>query len=67
MKNVRKVHISYIEIPKEEWVVADGGRCYKAKAVREHLQKQVQCPDCKKWLRTEESYQQHWDSCHKDA
>ena len=68
MKGVRKVHASYVETPTEEWVVADGGRCYKEEEVRLGFVTMVKCPLCTvkaRWFPSEGAYQQHWGTIHQ--
>ena len=70
MKEVRKVHPTYLENPTEEWVVADGGRCYKEEEVRMGFVSMVKCPLCTvkaRWFNSEASYQQHWETVHQFA
>ena len=37
VKGVRKVHPSCVECPTDDWVVADGGRCYRESEVRSNF------------------------------
>ena len=70
MKEVRKVHQVYLETPTEEWVVADGGRCYKEEEVRMAFVAMVKCPLCTvraRWFNSEDAYQQHWETVHNLA
>lgn len=69
MKEVRKVHVSYVESPSESWVVADGGRCYKEAEDHENFCEMVRCPECprKRWFISEQAYRQHGNAVHKDG
>ena len=64
MKEVRKVHQMYVECPTEDWVVADGGRCYKRAERREKLEGNVECLRCRKWFGSAWAYEQHWQTVH---
>jgi len=68
VKQVHKVHISYVELATESWLVANGGRCYKESAVREGFESSVRCPLCpnvrKAWFTSIGAYVQHWHSVH---
>ena len=64
---MRKIHPAYVVIPDEDWVVADGGRCYRQSEVRQNFEKMVRCPDCspkERWFNTKSAYEQHWLACH---
>ena len=67
MKEVRKVHQAYVEIPQDPWVIASGGRCYREADVRENFVEMVKCPLCCKdrWFSSEGAYVQHWHAIHK--
>ena len=60
------MHQAYIERATEEWIVADGGRCYKEAQMREYFIQQVKCPDClkDKWFVSDWAYRQHWHTVH---
>ena len=69
MKQVHRVHVSYIEPASESWLVASGGRCYKESLVREEFENSVRCPNCpnvrKAWFSTIGAYVQHWLAVHQ--
>ena len=70
VKGVRKVHPSYLECPTEEWVVADGGRCYKLAELRSSFLENVRCPDCiskERWFGSKDAFRQHWNAVHRKA
>ena len=67
MKELRRVHQSYLEVPTEGWLVANGGRCYKESEVRQNFVQNVKCPLCSKerWFSSQSAYLQHWMTLHK--
>ena len=66
VREVRKVHQSYMEVPDEDWLKAYGGRCYRKSTLRHNFIEMVRCPDCpcERWLPSQEAYRQHWNSVH---
>ena len=67
---MRRVHPSYLEAPGPGWLVADGGRCYKAQDCEEHFRGYLQCPQCpqwswkKGWFASLDAYVQHYETVH---
>ena len=63
---MRKTHISYVECPDEDWVMAEGGRCYRESQLRSQFVEMVQCPVCpvERWFSSEQNYRQHWHGAH---
>ena len=71
-KEVRRVHISYVECPgpTDSWVVGDGGRCYRESEIRESFVEWVKCPQCTnrdRWFSSETAHRQHWYSIHRTS
>ena len=72
IKEVRKVHASYVEYPgpSETWLCAAGGRCYREAEIRASFVKMVQCPACttsERWFTTEAAYCKHFNMVHKSG
>ena len=66
-KEVRKVHVTYVEIPSEPWLRAAGGRCYREEELRTKFVSMVKCPAClfcERWFKSGLAYRQHYRQCH---
>jgi len=61
------VHLSYFERVTDGWVIADGGRCYKADEAFACISKKYRCnePECLKWCHDRDAYVQHWEAKHR--
>ena len=56
----------YFEKVTEGWVVAHGGRCYRAEDAYRAIASQYQCKvgSCTRWCANKEAYIQHWHDKH---
>ena len=53
---MRKIHISYVEVPTERWLGASGGRCYREASTRANFND--------RWFNSETAYRQHYRTGH---
>ena len=70
VKEVRKIHTSYVEVLARRWLCASGGRCHREAEVRSNFIEVVRCPECTltdRWFNSEDSYRQHFRVCHRGS
>jgi hypothetical protein len=59
------IPMSYVQQDTAGWLEAPGGRCIRATEVENELKKQVLCPECGTWRKSQWAYESHYDGKHR--